>query len=55
MFVWFYAGSIKYKEASYQELIFSKHILISIIYLLQEHKLNHINYFEWEINMEIFV
>jgi hypothetical protein len=49
MFVWFYAGSIKYKEASYQ------HILISIIYLLQEHKLNHINYFEWEINMENFV
>jgi hypothetical protein len=35
--------------------IFLKHILFSIIYLLQEHKLNHRNYSEQEINMRNFV
>jgi hypothetical protein len=31
------------------------HILFSSIYLLQEEILNHINYFEQEINMTNFV
>jgi hypothetical protein len=34
---------------------FHKHILFTIIYLLQEQKLNHINYSEQEINMDNFV
>jgi hypothetical protein len=34
---------------------FPMHILFTIIYLLLEQKLNHINYFEQEINMRNFV
>jgi hypothetical protein len=34
---------------------FSKHILFTTIYLLQEHKLNPRNYLKQEINMTIFV
>jgi hypothetical protein len=33
---------------------FSMHILFSIIYLLQEQKLNPMNYFEQGINIAIF-
>jgi hypothetical protein len=33
---------------------FSKHILFSTIYLLQEQKLNHRNYSEEDINMRNF-
>jgi hypothetical protein len=51
----FSTSSIQFKEASYQELIFSKHILFSIIYLLQEQKLNYRNYIEQEKIMNIFV
>jgi hypothetical protein len=35
--------------------VFLNHILFSIIYLLQERKLNHRNYSEQEINMSKFV
>jgi hypothetical protein len=34
---------------------FPKHIIFTIIYLLQKQKLNHRNYFEQEINMYNFV
>jgi hypothetical protein len=34
---------------------FTVHILFTIIYLLQEHKLNHRNYSKLEINMSNFV
>jgi hypothetical protein len=34
---------------------FSKHTLFTTIYLLQEQKLNHINYFEKELNIRNFV
>jgi hypothetical protein len=34
---------------------FPMHILFTTIYLLQEQKLNHRNYSEWEINMDNFI
>jgi hypothetical protein len=34
---------------------FPKHILFTIMYLMQEHKLNSNKYFGWEINMSNFV
>jgi hypothetical protein len=34
---------------------FPKHILSTTIYLIQEQKLNYINYFEHEINMSNFI
>jgi hypothetical protein len=34
---------------------FSMHILFTTIYLLQEHKLNHRNYSQQEINMINFI
>jgi hypothetical protein len=34
---------------------FPMHILFTTIYLLQEQKLNHRNYSEWETNMDSFV
>jgi hypothetical protein len=34
---------------------FPMHILFTTIYLLQEQKLNHRNYSEWETNMDNFV
>jgi hypothetical protein len=45
---------IKRKHYS-QNKYFPKHTLFSTIYLLQEHKLKHRNYFEQEINMGNFV
>jgi hypothetical protein len=33
---------------------FYKHILFSIIHLLQEHELNHRNYYQQELNMGNF-
>jgi hypothetical protein len=35
--------------------IFSKHILFATVYLLQDQNLNPRNYFEQEINMNLFV
>jgi hypothetical protein len=43
-----------YKHPTKNEY-FPTHILFSIIYLLQEHKLNHINYFEQELIMGNFL
>jgi hypothetical protein len=55
MVLQFYSSSIQCKETSYQELIFSKHILFYTIYLLQDQKLNPRNHSEQELNMHNFV
>jgi hypothetical protein len=46
--------NIKKKHSTKNEC-FPKHIPFTIIYLLQEQKLNHRNYYEQEINMRNFV
>jgi hypothetical protein len=43
------------RKHSTKKEYFPKHILFTIIYLLQEQELNHRNYFEPEINMSHFV
>jgi hypothetical protein len=44
MFSDFSKGSTQCKEVSYQKLLFSKHNLFSMIYLIHEQKLNTSNY-----------
>jgi hypothetical protein len=55
MFSDFSKGSTQCKEVSYQKLLFSKHNLFSMIYLIHEQKLNTSNYPKHELIMEIFV
>jgi hypothetical protein len=52
---YFMQGLNSIREFATKNYYFPMHILFTIIYLLQEQKLNHRNYSNQELSMEFFV